>query len=78
MDWYQIVIFVLGVILVIVGIVKTKQAAKVITETGELLTVIGQALEDGKVTREEITQIVKEAQDVKTAIQELINLIKNK
>ncbi len=37
---------------------------KTITETGELLDTVGAALEDNKVSRDELIDIVKEAKDI--------------
>jgi hypothetical protein len=78
MDWYQIVILVIGILLAVIGLIKTKQAATILKETGELFTVVGQALEDGTLTKEEINLIISQAKDVKTAVVTLISIVKTR
>lgn len=77
MDWQQIVLFIIGIILVAL-VVYVKHLSTLLKESGECLTVIGNALEDGTITKEEMTQIIKEANDVKAAFIELVLLIKKR
>ncbi len=77
MDWQYIVgiiIFIILAVLATRGIILSKT----LKESGELLTVIGQALEDGTITSEEVSQILKEANDVKAAFLGMVTLIKSK
>ena len=53
--------FILGLGVLASFILKFKKAAK---ETGEALTEMGEALEDGKLTKEEGLEIWKEIRDV--------------
>jgi hypothetical protein len=61
----NILSFALGVGGVMVIIKKYYRPAK---EVGELLVTVAGAIEDGKVTKEELDQIVKEAKDIPEAI----------
>jgi hypothetical protein len=53
--------FLLGLAVVTPIVLKLKGILK---EVGELLCEIAEGLEDGKITKDEIGEIVKEAQDI--------------
>ena len=74
MDWWIIVSIVMSILGAIWG-VKT-HIAKLVKETGEVLTVLGKALEDGEITKKEAVEILKEAQDVVEAFGLLMSKIK--
>lgn len=70
MEWIEIIGLVLSAVLALGGgwvgyVIKGAKATK---EIGELLSVAGRALEDKKITKEEIAQILKEFNDVKEVI----------
>jgi len=64
----QVITFVLGWGSVLAILMKYLKPAK---EAGELLTTIVAALSDGKLTEDEIKNVIKEAKDVKEAIKAL-------
>jgi len=75
---YDIISYVLTVIISIaVGYfglrMKYRQLQKVFKESGELLLTISDAMDDEQITKEEIKQIVKEADDVIVSVKQLIN-----
>ena len=70
MDWQTILLIVFGVLLVIGG----GYIRKLVKEIKEFWVVVGDALEDGDITKEELVEIFKEAKDVKTVIMEIIKL----
>lgn len=81
MEWYQWI----GVGFAIFGMIKGGQAlglAKGISrasiESGELLTVFGLAIEDGKITKAEIASIMEEALDVGDAVVEVMDIVFNR
>ena len=49
-------------------LIIAKKVGKVAKETGELFTAISLALEDGKVSGDEVRHIIKEAKDIGTAV----------
>ena len=53
--------FLLGIAVVVPFVLKAKAIMK---EVGELLLEISECLEDGKITKGEINEIVKEAEDI--------------
>ena len=67
----ELILEIVGIVLFIATLffggfaIKLSKALK---ESGELLTVIGTAIEDGSITTEEVAQIFKEAKDVQDAI----------
>ena len=64
MSIYEIIILVLMIVLAIAG----GKLRAVIKEAHELLDVVDDALADNKISQAELSQIVKEAKDVGTAI----------
>jgi hypothetical protein len=62
------------------GAVKVYASAilKVVNESNELITVVLIALADGKITQEELKAIYNEADDIPTAVKELVSLFKKK
>jgi len=74
-EWYFWVTIGLSIATAICGGL-VKKLSDMFKETGEFLTCIGIALEDGKITKEEATQLIKEAGDVKVAWLVLISLAK--
>lgn len=79
---YQILIIVFGILTVYfgVGLVRAKQiAAKVsvfLKETAETLDLIGRAVEDNQLTKEELTNITIQAQENLESARSLIAEIK--
>ncbi len=71
MDGWTIAVIVMGLILAFAG----GYIKKLMGEIKELFAVIETALEDKKITKEELSQIVKEAKDVKDAALEIADLI---
>ncbi len=71
MDGFQIALIVVGVLTVFLG----GYAKKVAKEAKEFFGAIEIALNDGKITKEELAEIIKEGNDVKTAILEIAQLI---
>ena len=66
------------VVLILVKVLETITSLEVkhlITETKELIQVIRFALDDGRITKEEIQQVLKETHDVLTASQAVIQYI---
>lgn len=67
----EIIAGVVTTILVLLGVILPGvlgyilKAAKYAKETGELLTTVGIAFEDKKLTADEIVKILKEAKDIK-------------
>jgi len=53
--------FVLGLAVIVPIVLKLKG---ILREVGELLTELADALEDGKITKDEIAGIVEDAQDI--------------
>jgi len=53
--------FLIGLAVVTPIVLKLKG---ILREVGELLTELADALEDGKITKQEISEIVDEAQDI--------------
>ena len=74
MDWELIVPIILTILLLIAGgfIKKLSKEAK------ELFGAIQNAVEDGEVTPKELTNIIKEARDVKDAALSIAKLIARK
>lgn len=70
MDWMSMAMMVLPVVVTIVFgyFAVAGKIATVGKEAGELLVTAMGALQDGKLTKEEIQMIVKEARDVKEAV----------
>ncbi len=66
MEWYMWVTIGLGVATAITGgfVRKLSTALK---ETGEAFTAMGEALEDGEITKKEAGKILKELGEAKTA-----------
>ena len=64
-----ILTFVIGIAAVWAVVSK---ASIVLKETGELFVVFAAALADGKITKEEIAQVVKEGKDVVDAVKTLM------
>ena len=71
MSGYEIAILVLMIVLAIAG----GKINALIKEAHELLEVVDDALADSKITQVELSQIVKEAKDVGTAILAIGNLL---
>lgn len=76
MEWY----FILTIALTIFGTIwgVKKHIAKLMKEGGEVLTVFGEAMEDGEITSEEAAEILKEAKDVMDAWAGLVAKLKSR
>ena len=74
-EWYFWVTLGLSIAVAICGGL-VKKLSDLFKETGEFLTCVGVALDDGKITREEAIQLMKEAGDVKVAWFNLLSLFK--
>lgn len=61
--WSYVATFVLVIVASGVGIVY-KRVTTTLIEAGEFLTVLGNALADNKITREELKDIIKEGREV--------------
>lgn len=67
MDGYQIALIVISVLLVLAGgYIKLLSR-----EVKELFSTISEALQDNKITPEELSQILKEGKDVKDVIMKI-------
>jgi len=74
MSGYEIALIVLGIIALIMG----GKLRSVVKEAKEFFQVTEDALVDNKITRAELTQIIKEAKDIGVASRELISLLLRK
>jgi len=76
MEWY----FILSIVLTIIGTIwgVKRHIANLMKESGEVLTVLGKAMEDGDITSEEAAEILKEAKDVFDAWTVLLAKIRSK
>jgi len=66
-------VFSVAVGLIPVAVVIIKKAGKVAKESGELLVAVSKALEDGKLSGDEIRTVISEAKDVGTAVMDVRN-----
>ena len=71
MNWFAVASGVLG-ILVIIFSVKWAQVKALLKEVAEAFVVVSSAVEDDKITREELQKIVDEWHDVLLAVLKLI------
>lgn len=71
MDWEIIIPIVLGIVAIIFG-VKWHQVAKLLKEAGEALITTSEAMEDKKITKEEVVKVLKEWADVILAGKKLV------
>ena len=69
----QIISIVIGLLFTVVPAVAviSKKVGAVSKETGELFTAVFKALEDGKISGDEVRGIIKEAKDVQVAVSTL-------
>lgn len=74
MEWYEIVMLVLAIGLVITG----GYIKKLVKEMKELTDTIYTAIQDEDVTKEELEAIIKEAKDVKDVVVEIAELLVKK
>ncbi len=74
MEWYIWLTLVLSIVGAIWGV--KKHIANLFKESGEMLTVIGEALEDGKVTAKEAALIFKESNDVRSVFMIILTKIR--
>lgn len=75
MEWYEIV----GIVFIVAGIACGGLAvhlSNLLKQSGEVLTALGEALEDGTITKKEAVRILKEANDVKDAFAKLLFVIR--
>ena len=56
-----------------IAVVLVKKISKVAKESGELLVAVSKALEDGKLSGDEIRTVIKEAKDVGKAVMDVRN-----
>ena len=75
MDGVQIALIVVAIVCAVLGGV-VKHFVNVIRQSGELLTKIADALEDRKLSKTELIDIMKEAKDVGDAFAKVMSLIK--
>ena len=71
MNWFAVASGVLG-ILVIIFSVKWAQVKALLKEVAEAFVVVSSAVEDDKITREELQKIVDEWHDVAVAVLKLV------
>jgi len=71
MNWEIIIPTVLGIVALICGI-RWKQVANLLKQTGELLLVVADAMEDDKISKDEVASILKESVDVVSAVKKLM------
>jgi len=71
MSGFEIALIVLAIVTLIMG----GKLRAVVKESREFFSAVEDALADNKITRAELTRIVKEAKDVGVASRELIGLI---
>ena len=71
MDWQTIALIVLGVLSIVLGI-KWQQVKHLIKEGAEALTELSGAIEDDKLTKEELRALAREWGDVILAFRKLI------
>jgi len=64
MDWQLVIMLVMGALLLVAG----GWIKKLSTELKELVDAFAQAIEDGDMTSAELSQIIREARDVKDVI----------
>jgi len=74
MDATQIALIVVTVLLLVAG----GYIRKLAKEIKDFVTVCHEALEDGKVSPDELANIIKEAKDVKNAVLEITQVIVRK
>ena len=74
MEWQEVVLIVLGVLLLLAG----GYIQKLAKEVKDLVDVFSAAIADKKVTKEELESIIKEAKDVKAITLEIIGLLNRK
>lgn len=72
MSGYEIALIVLAIVTLILG----GKLRAVVKESREFFAVVEEALKDNKITRAELTAIVKEAKDVGTAVRVIIKAIR--
>lgn len=77
MDGYQIALIVVAVVSAILG-GRLRHFVNLLRQSGELLTCIADALEDRKLTKEKLSQILREARDVSEAWANIMNIVKGK
>lgn len=75
MDGFQIAMIVLAVATSILGF-RLRHLVSLFKESGEFLSAIGGALEDGKVTKDELTKILKEARDAAEAFHRVVAVMR--
>lgn len=66
-------VFSVAVGLIPVAVVIIKKISNVAKESGELLVAVSKALEDGKLSGDEIRTVIKEAKDVGRAVMDVRN-----
>lgn len=61
-----IALFASGILAVLAGVfgLMFKKITRILKEAGEFMTTLGTAIEDNRVTREELAGIVKEGRDI--------------
>ena len=71
-DWIQVSLIIIGLLMGFFGgyYAKVKKLAEELTKLG---SVIVNALKDDKITLDELRDILKEARDVKEAIEKVLN-----
>ena len=71
MEWFEILAYVVGILGVVLGVAFWRRWEGVVTllkELGEAFTKSAEALEDKKLTKEEAVALLKEWNDVVSAI----------
>jgi len=77
MSGYEIALIVVAVLVAILGGLL-KHFVNLIRQSGELLTEVADAFEDGKFTKKELVDILKEAKDVADAWTKIVSLVLKK
>ena len=71
MNWEQIILIVLGILLLIAG----GYIRRLVKEIKEFFEVVHSALEDRKISSKELALIIKEAKDIKGVISDIVKAV---
>ena len=71
MNWEQIILIVLGILLLIAG----GYIRRLVKEIKEFFEVVHSALADRKISSKELALIIKEAKDIKGVISDIVKAV---
>ena len=71
MNWEQIILIVLGILLLIAG----GYIRRLVKEIKEFFEVVHSTLEDRKISSKELALIIKEAKDIKGVISDIVKAV---